>query len=985
MAKYKITSIPQARYGGVFNKSTKITKGRKNNDQDVPEESMVEVQNVEQPSYWNQMQSPVMQGKQCPPGKVKYNGECITELEYIKASAAEEAAFNAKIEANRQRHRDERAKAAKEYEEYQRKSYDDKVTDYFTSFDESKKSDKIKPFESVPTYNVNDAQLAELKKQFLVNKTENGYYDLYPLNVVYDRIINNGFQADQFKNYWGLDSKQVKEQLDPLMKAAKEQYDATVTNKIIDQAVREGKTVSEVVKSLPASIGNQKALKAYIKPAQEQINKAFDFVTKQYSEAGVQSSQDALSKTSKDQDIFLSNDPQAAWEKRYHANDMMYQANKMERGQKAFDNWMTNYASTPNEDIRYSQDDQMAMQRNANQRSIDNVNLSTASNKRKIAENEDFTKAQLEFLGNFSTPERNQVFVKALNELNDKDKAKYLGMLDTDPNAAMQSLLGTTMPNSKKTYKDLLSESVENSLYHAATNTLKQGTPGKELTTGDKVLDVLKHPFDATYFAMNPRETMWDNKSGTYRQRVKDQDKLGVNLGTMPDYSPMWAMNQAVNVFNPFKIGMNLREGYDEGDFTGALGKELWDVGTTYGGMKGLGAIGKGTGILKPIGSNVLSNPLVDASMLIGLDQNVENATDAFNKGDYKTAAWEAGMAGLSALPAYNFAKGLRKVPNLDYYNFNQTVQPTQNILDSKKLLGYKDGGNLPKANLGQIVKAGKNIGRMANIGTLGTVNTLAKTIAPIMWNPAMIATETGPFTGSPLNVLPFYGKDMKYTDNTAFRKFGDTLDYVKLTGELNPTAGPLLRLGKKQIANEGNWAELGKPNEQYTGVFGAQFNPKVPGSDLNWKSISGRNGVLITDANKNLKVGIPISDPGLSFHRRLPFSNRYIPIDMEALRNDQFDPRTMGGNLQSLLERYGYAALGAAGLGVMGNYAPQETLDEYINTPIKNLYKDTKELLTNPWSKDTKPLKKDGGVVMKLSKKEIDKYIKEGYIIEDE
>jgi hypothetical protein len=156
----------------------------------------------------------------------------------------------------------------------------------FETFDASKKSDKIEPFESVPAYNVSAAQLAELKKQFLVNKTENGYYELYPLNIAYDRIINNGFQADQFKNYWGIDPKQVKDQLGPLMTAAKEQYDVTVTNKIIDQAVREGKTVSEAVKSLPASIGNQKALKQFIKPAQDQINKAFDYARRNKSGIG---------------------------------------------------------------------------------------------------------------------------------------------------------------------------------------------------------------------------------------------------------------------------------------------------------------------------------------------------------------------------------------------------------------------------------------------------------------------------------------------------------------------------------------------------------------------------------------------------------------------------------------------------------------------------------------------------------------------------
>jgi hypothetical protein len=747
MAKYKITSIPQqlpeARYGGIFKKNKKITRGTGRTNSEEPQEAMVDVQNVEQPSYWNQMQSPVMQGKQCPPGKYEFNGECLTEAEYIAASNEEQRLAEEKFNQRRNTSVLDLEKLREENRRQSEVLYKNDLDKYFETFDASKKSDKIDPYEVFPLSNLTKETEEELKKQFLIHKnSKTGQAELYPLNVAYDRIVNNGFQADQFKNYWGIDPKQVKEQLGPLMTAAKEQYDATVTNKIIDQAVREGKTVSEAVKSLPASIGNQKALKQFIKPAQDQINKAFDYAMKQYSEGLALDSQASIGKASKDQSVFFSNDPQAAWERKYHGNDMMYQADKMERGQKAFDNWMTNYASTPNEDIRYSQDDQMAMQRNANQRSIDNVTLSTASNKRNIAENEDFNKAYLEFLGNFSAPDRNKIFIQALGDLNENERGKYLGMLDTDPNAAMQSLLGKTTPNSKKTYKDLLSQSVDNSAYHAVTNTLKEGKPNKELTTGDKVLDVLKHPFDATYFAMNPGETMWDNKAGTYRQRVKDEDKLGIDLGTMPDYSPMWAMNRAVNVFNPFKIGMNLREGYDEGDFTGALGKELWDIGTAYGGMKGLGAVSKigqklpvnalqagsraafsraglknaftiGKNILKNTGtiaSHTLSNPFVDASVLMGLDENVENATDAFNKGDYKTAAMEAGLLGLSALPAYRYLKGAKGIPNPSYYDFNTTVQPTQNILNSKGLLGYKEGGvvmKLSKKEIEQYIKEG--------------------------------------------------------------------------------------------------------------------------------------------------------------------------------------------------------------------------------------------------------------------------------------
>ena len=102
----------------------------------------------------------------------------------------------------------------------------------------------------------------------------------------------------------------------------------------------------------------------------------------------------------------------------------------------------------------------------------------------------------------------------------------------------------------------------------------------------------------------------------------------------------------------------------------------------------------------------------------------------------------------------------------------------------------------------------------------------------------------------------------------------------------------------------------------------------------------------------------------------------------MDKLRNDEFDWRSQGGNLQSLIERYGYGAAYAAALAGMGMATPQEYLDEYVTDPIKKVYNEAEELLTNPWAQ---PKNKKGGMVTKLSKKEIDQYIKDGYIIEDE
>jgi hypothetical protein len=76
MAKYRITSIPQYAPGGETDRS----KRKKKTYEDQP---MVEVQGVDQPSYWNQMSSDIVQGKECPPGRENFEGNCLTQDEIL--------------------------------------------------------------------------------------------------------------------------------------------------------------------------------------------------------------------------------------------------------------------------------------------------------------------------------------------------------------------------------------------------------------------------------------------------------------------------------------------------------------------------------------------------------------------------------------------------------------------------------------------------------------------------------------------------------------------------------------------------------------------------------------------------------------------------------------------------------------------------------------------------------------------------------------
>ena len=226
----------------------------------------------------------------------------------------------------------------------------------------------------------------------------------------------------------------------------------------------------------------------------------------------------------------------------------------------------------------------------------------------------------------------------------------------------------------------------------------------------------------------------------------------------------------------------------------------------------------------------------------------------------------------------------------------------------------------------------------------------------------------------SPLNFIPI-GKQLR-TKGNAYRKFGNTLKYVQESKSLSPKGGILPRIGKKQIEAEGNWAALNEPWEKYPGAFTAEFDFKAPGSNLGYRNPSNRAGVLITDADKKTLPDIPLTDPGLSFHRRLPFSNRYIPIDKQKLLDNKFQMATQGAHLQSLAEKYGYGLAYAGLLGAMGNDEAIETYDKYTIDPV---IKEAKKLLKLDSKKE-----KDGGVIeIELSDAELEEYIQGGYIIE--
>jgi hypothetical protein len=287
-----------------------------------------------------------------------------------------------------------------------------------------------------------------------------------------------------------------------------------------------------------------------------------------------------------------------------------------------------------------------------------------------------------------------------------------------------------------------------------------------------------------------------------------------------------------------------------------------------------------------------------------------------------------------------------------DYKVLNPSGMQPKEALTTKKMGGWLDAYD--KAQLGKIVKKG-----LKSIKKLNPVKVADKVVPQVggLLNPAVLmgVENVNAMSISPLNWIPGYGQKLQ-GKGQAFRKFGNDLQHVKDAQVLSPAGGSKMRIGRKQIISEGNWAQPNEVNESYPGVFEATINPQVKGTNLDYKKIHNRNGVLITDAKGQNLPEIPISDPGLSFNRRLPFSNRYIPIDKDKLIKKEFDLARTAPHLQSLAEK----GLGAAGVIALHDYIQGDDKRDWY-PQIKN-YLDKSYNKVSKYVEPYLPKEEDGG-----------------------
>jgi hypothetical protein len=163
----------------------------------------------------------------------------------------------------------------------------------------------------------------------------------------------------------------------------------------------------------------------------------------------------------------------------------------------------------------------------------------------------------------------------------------------------------------------------------------------------------------------------------------------------------------------------------------------------------------------------------------------------------------------------------------------------------------------------------------------------------------------------SPLNLIKGYGSKLEGT----VKPLGNVLGRSIKDGNIVERS----LFGKTKNLS----TKIGKTNAE--NIYSAKISGSA-GSNVgtgsaykqNWfnKSFNKKNPTypIQTQAGTDL-TKLPVSDPGVALHRRLPFSNRYVPIDKQKLLNNKFQWSTTGAGLQNITEKYGRNAI-AGGLG---------------------------------------------------------------------
>ena len=449
--------------------------------------------------------------------------------------------------------------ANQDYNEY---AWDKKIEEYYDKFTQSKKTDKISPLETLPLDNLTPELEEELKAQgFFINKTKTEA-QLFPEDIIQKRVIDNGFRENQFSNYWGLNAKQVKQQYGDLFKAADQQYEATVLNKVLTESVKQGKSPDQIFNTLPKSWGVTSELKKkYLNKSQEELQKVIKQVNTQLEETAVGKNWNWLFEGKDPEGTFNSTyytkaDGSPDWDK-INARDKKIEEAK-NKAEKIFQPELDINKRTPGKDS-----DQFS-----NFNPLDN-DLLKAQRRGLVnaageqAASEPFNQAQQEYTSQLAQEAALSLIQSKLSQAkldnNFDEQARILGALQSNKISDILS-------------DQEISDAVNNNLFWKnQQGTITASDPlRQDLNWLDKTQDAL------TYFPdfLKQGTGMWDGESLSYGDRKEIEKSTGIDMGTDKDN----LVGNALNTFNPLRLGYESRKNIEAGRY----GDLALDVASTF-------------------------------------------------------------------------------------------------------------------------------------------------------------------------------------------------------------------------------------------------------------------------------------------------------------------------------------------------------------------------------------------------------------------
>jgi hypothetical protein len=280
----------------------------------------------------------------------------------------------------------------------------------------------------------------------------------------------------------------------------------------------------------------------------------------------------------------------------------------------------------------------------------------------------------------------------------------------------------------------------------------------------------------------------------------------------------------------------------------------------------------------------------------------------------------------------------------------------------------------------------------------------------------------------SPLNLIPGYGSKLKGSTVPLGNILEDVVQGSNVIAPKNKVMTAINAVTGRSNA-PGVISSAKNSNRNANTIFSAKIDPSKQGTNLSFSQTA--NPLMLSKFRNSKKLQynlqnagrdateIPLLDPAVSLHRRLPFSNKYVSVDPQKLMNNKFQWSTTGTGAQNLAEKYGSGALGLAGLtgvgfagmsalqgvnpidtyssinpetgntigeDVMNDYKKETDFKKYASRPDPYFMREIGTGAYNIYDNFIEPnLKKKGGPIeMELDDDMIQYLLSQGYDIED-